>query len=495
VPSSQKRLERSNVLSDVKNGLTIVLTGASGYVGQLILHDLVEVADEVRCMTRRPESLDPILPEGAIAVKGDTFEPVSLDVVLEGATVAYYLVHSLGESGDFADLEATSARNFGQAAKRAGVKRIVYLGGLAQKSTSNDASGHMASRHKVGVILRESGVPVTEFRASTIIGAGSMPFEAVRALVERLPIMVTPKWVREELQPISARDMRKYLITGIQDQPGSHIYEIGGADIVRYQDIMRMYARVRGLRRIMVPVPVITPRLSSHWLRLVTPAHYRIGRRIVESSVHKSIVIDDSAKRFNIECLDTETAIRIAMEDEDNDLKFLDLYPNSKGFKTQEGTRFLERRVVKANVEMNQAAKIAKSVGGQNGWFWGNSLWRIRGFIDRIVGGVGYRKGRPEGELSEGDLVDFWTVRRVSPDRLTLSADMRLPGEALLDFKIREADKSVYIDMTVSFNPRGWIGYAYWFALYPIHALVFNKMMSSLERRVASSLVEDIIPL
>ena len=477
-------------MSEVKSGLKIVLTGASGYVGQLILQDLVEIADEVRCMTRRPESLDPILPEGAIAVKGDTFEPASLDVVLEGATVAYYLVHSLGESEDFADLEATSARNFGQAAKRAGVQRIIYLGGLAQESAESSASGHMASRHKVGDILRESGVSVTEFRASTIIGAGSMPFEAVRALVERLPIMVTPKWVREELQPISARDMRKYLIAGMKDQPGSHIYEIGGADVVRYQDIMRMYARSRGLLRVMIPVPVITPRLSSHWLRLVTPAHYRIGRRIVESAVLKSVVTDDSARRFNIECLDTETAIKVAIKDEDKDLKFLDLYPNSKGFKTQEGTRFVERRVVKANVEMNQASKIAKSVGGQNGWFWGNSLWQIRGFLDRLVGGVGYRKGRPEGELSEGDAIDFWTVRRVSPDRLTLSADMRLPGEALFDMKIRETDKSVYIDMTVSFNPRGWIGYAYWFALYPIHALVFNKMMSALERRVASSPVE-----
>jgi len=435
-------------------------------------------------MTRHPGSLDENLVGNATAVYGDTSNLESLIKAMEGVDDAYYLVHSMADSDDFEELEAQSARNFGAAAAKAGIKRIIFLGALSQ-SDNEESSKHMSSRHKTGEILKNSGVPTIEFRASVIIGAGSMPFEAVRALVERLPVMVTPRWVRGELQPISARDLKNYLITALEIDPISRVIEIGGADVVRYQDLMKMYSDVRGLKRFMIPVPVITPRLSSHWLRLVTPAHYKIGRRIVESAVHRSVVSRDTAsKLFDFNPLGTKAAIEQALQDEESSFSFLDEKGKATDYKTQVGTRFVEKRTRHVAKDPDAAFHIASRIGGEHGWFWQSWLWTLRGWMDLAAGGVGPRQGRPE-TLRVGDSLDFWRVERISDNRLTLSADMRLPGDAIFDIHVYKlaANESV-LEHTVAFNPKGWAGYLYWFALYPIHSLIFRKMLDNMGKDI-----------
>ena len=463
---------------------TILLTGATGYVGGLLLPALSRKFRHIKCMTRNPSSIAAGLEDGVTAVYGDTTDHDSLEEAMEGVDDAFYLVHSLGDSDDFEELEAQSAKNFGAAAAKSGVKRIIFLGALSQ-TEKEDSSKHMASRHRTGELLRQSGVPTIEFRASVVIGAGSMPFEAVRALVERLPIMVTPRWVRGVLQPISASDLRDYLIAGLNIPAISRVIEIGGADVVRYQDLMKMYSKARGLRRMMIPVPVITPRLSSHWLRLVTPAHFSIGKRIVESAVHRSVVSSKVASElFDLKPLGTKQAIKTAISDEESSFEFLDKNGKAKDYKTLIGTRFVEKRTRPLSVDPNRAFRIACQIGGQYGWKWQSWLWTLRGWIDRSVGGVGLRKGRPEN-LQLGDQLDFWTVARVTTNRLTLSADMRLPGNAVFDIHVFEnASGDVCLEHTVSFNPRGWIGHFYWFALYPLHALVFRKMLNNMAEQI-----------
>ena len=466
---------------------TILLTGATGYVGGLLLPALSRKFRHIKCMTRNPSSIAAALEDGVTAVYGDTTDHDSLEEAMEGVDDAFYLVHSLGDSDDFEELEAQSAKNFGAAAAKSGVKRIIFLGALSQ-TEKEDSSKHMASRHRTGELLRQSGVPTIEFRASVVIGAGSMPFEAVRALVERLPIMVTPRWVRGVLQPISASDLRDYLIAGLNIPAISRVIEIGGADVVRYQDLMKMYSKARGLRRMMIPVPVITPRLSSHWLRLVTPAHFSIGKRIVESAVHRSVVSSKVASElFDLKPLGTKQAIKTAISDEESSFEFLDKNGKAKDYKTLIGTRFVEKRTRPLSVDPKRAFTIACQIGGQYGWKWQSWLWTLRGWIDRSVGGVGFRKGRPEN-LQLGDQLDFWTVARVTTNRLTLSADMRLPGNAVFDIHVFEnASGDVCLEHTVSFNPRGWIGHFYWFALYPLHALVFRKMLNNMAAQIEAA--------
>jgi len=463
---------------------TILLTGATGYVGGLLLPALSQKFRHVRCMTRNPSSIASGLEDGVTAVYGDTADQDSLIEAMKGVDDAFYLVHSLADSDDFEELEALSAKNFGAAAAKSGVKRIIFLGALSQ-TDNEETSRHMSSRHRTGELLRQSGVPTIEFRASVVIGAGSMPFEAVRALVERLPVMVTPRWVRGELQPISARDLRDYLIAGLDIPAVSRVIEIGGTDVVRYQDLMKMYSKARGLKRAMIPVPVITPRLSSHWLRLVTPAHYSIGKRIVESAVHSSVVRSKAASElFDLQPLGTKEAIETAISDEESSFEFLDKNGKARDYKTLIGTRFVEKRSRSLSEHPKRAFVIASQIGGKYGWKWQSWLWTLRGWIDRTVGGVGFRKGRPDN-LQPGDHLDFWTVARVTDNRLTLSADMRLPGDAVFDIHVFEnASGDTFLEQTVSFNPRGWLGYFYWFALYPLHALVFRNMLNNMAAEI-----------
>ena len=465
----------------------VVLSGSTGYVGQLILKGLSERFKEVRCLTRSPENLID-LPDNCRALKVDLLVGDEIENAMLGASAAFYLVHSLDESDDFEKMEYESARLFSQAASKNNLQRIIYLGALAREST--ESSPHMRSRHRVGEILKESGVPTIEFRASVIIGSGSMPFESIRALVERLPIMITPRWVRQPLQPIAASDLRSYLLRAVEIKLSeSRIVEVGGADVVSFMDVMRIYAKKRGLNRIMINVPVISPSLSSHWLRIVTPAHYQVGRRIVDSSIHESVVDQDTQPDFDIPVLTTEQAIEQSLKDEHDELKFIErieAYDSTdlEVFRSQFGTRFIEQRIIKVNATKEQVAGILSRIGGRHGWYWGTWLWKLRGALDKLVGGTGYRKSDNSESLKVGDTLDFWTVVRSDSDRLTLEANMRLPGDAIFDLRVNSSNKGICANSeiihTVAFNPKGLFGYLYWFALLPIHSLVFNKMVSSM---------------
>ncbi len=294
----------------------VLLTGATGYVGGRLLPALETHGYRVRCLVRRPAAFTHEAGPATEVVSADLLDRSSLDVALRGVDAAYYLVHSMASSGSFEDADRQAARNFGEAAKAAGVDRIIYLGGLG--STDEALSPHLRSRHEVGQILRESGVPVLEFRASIIIGSGSLSFEMIRALVERLPIMITPRWVRVTAQPIAIDDVLEYLIAALQlPMAECRIYEIGGADQVSYADIMRTYARQRHIRLRMISVPVLTPYLSSLWLGLVTPLYARIGRKLIESIIHTTVVRDNVARSaFAVRPMGVEEAVRRAIAQE-----------------------------------------------------------------------------------------------------------------------------------------------------------------------------------
>jgi uncharacterized protein YbjT (DUF2867 family) len=426
-------------------------------------------------------------------VYGDVLDVQSLDRPLDGIDVVYYLVHSMGSTGDFDLKDRIGARNFATAARAAGVRRVVYLGGLG---SDRKLSPHLRSRQEVGRILRDAGPPTIELRASIVIGSGSLSFEMVRALVEKLPVMVTPKWVRSLAQPIAIEDLLAYLMAA-RDIPetGSRVYEIGGTDCVSYDEIMKEYARQRGLRRVMLPVPVLSPGLSSRWLGLVTPVYARIGRKLLDSVRHDTVVLDDRANRsFGIRPRGVKEAIARALVNEDREFaetRWSDAL-SSKGEHsewggTPWGSRIVDSRSRWIDCSPRDAFAPIRRIGGGTGWYYGDWLWRLRGFLDLLVGGVGVRRGRRDPEkLVPGDAVDFWRVEAVEPDRLLrLAAEMKLPGRAWLQFEVSEEAGGVRIRQTAVFHPAGLLGRAYWHALYPIHAFVFRGMLRGLARAAA----------
>jgi uncharacterized protein YbjT (DUF2867 family) len=471
----------------------ILLTGASGYVGGRLLRSLETQAYRVRCVARRPEILRERVAPSTEIVRGDVLDRPSLDAALRGITTAYYLVHSMGSDGSFESADREAARNFGQAAQAAGVRRIIYLGGLGAEDGA--LSPHLRSRQEVGRILRESGVPVLEFRASIIIGSGSLSFEMIRSLVERLPVMVTPKWVKVPAQPIAIDDVLEYLTAALRLPAGeSRIYEIGGADQVSYADIMRTYARQRGIRFRMIAVPVLTPFLSSLWLGLVTPLYARIGRKLIESIVHPTVVRDDAAFRiFDIRPVGVEEAVRRALASEEEHYaatRWSDALsssgepPSPSWGGVRLGSRLLDSRTAIVAASPAAAYQPIQRIGGATGWYAWNWLWRVRGFLDLLAGGVGLRRGRPSpSTLRVGDTVDWWRVESVEPDHwLRLVAEMKLPGRAWLEFEVTGSGSSSTIRQTAIFDPVGLWGRAYWYALYPVHHLVFSGMLRGIAR-------------
>lgn len=464
----------------------ILLTGATGYVGGRLLSALQAAGHRVRCLARHPEFLaSRVRPETEI-VKGDCLDAASLPPACAGVHTAYYLVHSMGSTGDFTEQDRAAAANFGAAAGAAGVQRIVYLGGLG--STDGRLSAHLRSRHETGDALRASGVPVVELRASIVLGSGSLSFELIRALVERLPVMLCPRWVRTTAQPIAIEDVLSYLLEAMNLPRGQEgIFEIGGADRVSYADIMNEYARQRGLRRLMIPVPLLTPRLSSLWLGLTTPVYARVGRKLIESVENETTVHDDRALRvFPIRPMGLRQAIERAILNEDQEyavtrwsdaISSAGLPPSWGGLRF--GTRLVDSRAVHVPVHPAAAFTAIERIGGSNGWFYGNWLWRLRGMIDLLFGGVGMRRGRrhPQ-ELAVGDTVDFWRVEAFEPDRrLRLVAEMQLPGRAWLEFEVEPDANGTTIRQTAVFDPVGLLGLLYWYAIYPLHTRVFAGML------------------
>jgi uncharacterized protein YbjT (DUF2867 family) len=464
----------------------ILLTGATGYIGGRLLKALDGVGRRVRCLARNPQFLQSRVAPETEVVRGDVLEKSSLKPAMAGVQTAYYLIHSMGATANFEEADRHAARHFAEAAAEAGVQRIVYLGGLGDSST--ELSAHLRSRQEVGTILSASGVPTLEFRASIILGSGSLSFEMIRALVERLPVMITPRWVLVPAQPIAVTDVVDYLVAALEVPVRGHqIFEIGGPDRVSYADLMREYARQRGLRRLMIPVPVLTPWLSSLWLGLVTPIYARIGRKLIGSIRHPTVVRDESALQvFGIRPRGVREAIALALRNEDHEFaqtRWSDavasggMPPHWGGVRF--GNRLVDSRVACVNAPPFRAFGPIRQIGGAAGWYYGDVLWRLRGFVDLLAGGAGLRRGRRDPEwLRVGDTVDFWRVEAFEPDRrLRLAAEMKLPGRAWLEFEVMGDQTTATIYQTAIFDPVGLAGLAYWYGLYPLHHLVFAGML------------------
>ena len=402
-----------NSKKELKEKNLVLLTGATGYVGGRLLKALEESQYHLRCLVRRPELLRPRVDSKTDVVKADVLDRSSLIPAMDGVKIAFYLVHSMGSAESFEENDRIAAQNFGEIAKEAGVERIIYLGGLGNEKEV--LSSHLRSRQEVGYILRASKVPVIEFRASIVIGSGSLSFEMIKSLVERLPIMLIPKWALMSAQPIAIDDLISYLMEALyKTDNANYLFEIGGFDQVSYLEIMRIYAKSINKRVLMIPVPVLTPYLSSLWLGLVTPLYARIGRKLVESIVHSTVVHDDTALRsFNIKPIGVEEAIQRAIKLENKETaasRWYDSTSSSGKTNTYEGYRFVERLIDSRTLNINVPAETAfnpiQNIGGEKGWYAWNLLWQLRGFIDLLLGGVGMRRGRSHKDK----LIILWVI-------------------------------------------------------------------------------------
>ncbi len=468
----------------------VLVAGATGYVGGRLLTALEERGERVRCLARRPEALRPRIAATTELVAGDITDPAALAAALDGVQSAFYLIHTMDARGDYARRDREVAARFGAAAQAAGVQRIIYLGGLGR---GPGLSEHLASRQETGRVLAESGVPTIELRASIIIGSGSLSFEMIRALVERLPVMITPRWVSTRTQPIAIEDVIAYLLAAL-DAPKSvaGVFEIGGADVATYGSIMREYARQRGLRRWMIPVPLLTPRLSSLWLRLVTPLHATVGRALIDGVRNETIVGDDRARMLRTaRPLGFAEAIERALRNEDRafaETRWCDAFGDRSTRVTRAYLpRIVDSRVTEVPCEPERAFEPIRRLGGESGWHYGNTLWRIRGALDLAVGGPGLRRGRRDPHaLRSGDALDFWRVEAFDPPRLLrLAAEMRLPGRAWLQFEVEPAAAGARIRQTAIFDPLGLAGLLYWYALYPLHRMIFSGMLRGIAAAAA----------
>ncbi|MDP8246072.1 MAG: SDR family oxidoreductase [Candidatus Hinthialibacter antarcticus] len=484
-------------LMAMKTNSTILLTGATGYVGGRLLPKLVDRGYQVRCLTRRPEALQSRNVANIEIIQGNVLDEDSLVKAMDGATAAYYLVHSMGSRKRFEREDRIAAERFASAAKKADLERIIYLGGLGD--SNHQLSAHLKSRHEVGRIFRESGVKTIELRASVVIGSGSLSFEMVRALTERLPVLITPRWVSVPTQPIAVNDILSYLVQSLDvETTHSRVYEIGGSDIVTYGDLMKEYARQRGLKRWMISVPVLTPYLSSLWLGLVTPIYARIGRKLIDSIRNPTIVTDETAQEdFSIRPVDMQTAVASALINEDKqfaETRWSDALSSIGTLQDWGGVRFgsriVDSRTALIRCKPEGAFRPIERIGGENGWYYGNFLWKIRGWIDLCFGGAGLRRGRRDPEhVRIGDALDFWRVEAVEPNRLIrLSAEMKLPGRAWLQFEVEPDSQGSIIRQTAIFDPVGLPGLLYWYALFPLHEFVFAGMLREIARRAQNSI-------
>ena len=474
--------------------MNVLVTGASGYIGGRLVPRLLAAGHRVLCMARDPSRLAGRPWPGVEVVAGDALDPASLDRALAGMEAAYYLIHSLaaGESG-FEALDRTAARNFGEAAMRAGTRQIIYLGGLGERNT--ELSKHLRSRHETGEALRVGGAPVTEFRAAVIVGSGSLSFEMIRYLTERVPVMITPRWVKTRCQPIAVDDVTAYLVAALGNPDAiGRVFEIGGPEVLTYGDMMLGYARTRGLRRWLVAVPVLTPRLSSYWVDLVTPIPKAYARTLVEGMRSEVVVHDDSAAQvFGVAATPYHEAVRLALENIERgqvETSWAGSFPSGSpepgvSVEEREG-RVFERRTETVDAAAGRVYAVFTGIGGRRGWYAANLLWQLRGALDRIAGGVGMRRGRRHpDELRPGDALDFWRVESVEPGRsLRLRAEMKVPGKAWLVFEVHaEGTNRSRLVQTAVFEPRGLLGALYWYALYPLHQIVFSGMAKGIRRR------------
>lgn len=484
-------------------GPLVAVTGASGYVGGRLVPALLEAGYRVRCIAREPRKLDGRSWRNHPAVsvvRGDLSDAEALAGQLSGCFAAYYLVHSMEASGKgYAERDRKIAAVFAESAATARVQRIIYLGGLGELGPG--LSKHLSSRREVEHVLASTGVPVTVFRAAMIIGSGSASFEILRYLVERLPVMVTPSWVRTESQPVAIADVLHWLVRSLSaPETAGKTLEIGGADVVPYRELMRIMAEELGLpRRVVVPLPMLTPRLSSGWISLVTPVSYRIARPLAEGLRNRVVVTNEEAQRLMPhKALGVREAIRQALEQVRGnavDTRWSVAGPVPGDPEWAGGTVFTDERSITIRATEQDVFGAVCRIGGGHGWYAGDVLWRIRGWMDTLAGGPGLRRGRRDRDRVEfGETLDFWRVIGVEPGRsLHLLAEMKLPGTATLNFSIAPGveEGGTTLTMTARFRPKGVLGILYWYSVLPLHNLVFGGMLRGIGRAAESRAVDE----
>jgi uncharacterized protein YbjT (DUF2867 family) len=483
---------------DLHGPARIAVIGATGYVGGRLVPQLVDAGHRVRCLARDPHRLDHIEWRDRVeVVAGDVLEQTSLDAAFVGIETVYYLVHAMGKSHDFEDADRRGAENTRRAAEQAGVARIVYLGGLGDDDAA-DLSVHLGSRHEVGRVLAAGPVSVTELRAAVIIGSGSASFEMLRHLDEVLPVMICPRWVtRTRCQPIAIADVLHYLIAVLDLPPDTdRVLEIGGPDVLTYRDMMDRYAAVAGLRRrVVIPIPVLTPRLSSHWVNLVTPLPYGLARPLVESLINDVVVSPERDIRRVLphEPYTLDEAIRRALtvvQDLAVRTSWMDSPPRTTSASPMPqdpdwagGTVLRNEQEVATTADPEALFATVAGIGGARGWYVAGPLWAIRGWLDKLVGGVGMRRGRRHpDELRVGDALDFFRVEAYDPpELLRLRAEMKVPGDAWLEWRIGTDDVGVtHLHQLARFHPRGISGRAYWWVLLPAHKVIWRRLAERL---------------
>jgi uncharacterized protein YbjT (DUF2867 family) len=476
-------------------GAAIFVTGTTGYVGGRLVPALLRAGYRVRCLAREPRKLqerpwrnDPNVD----VVQGDLSDVDALADQLRGFTVAYFLVHSMEASGGkYVERDRLLASNFAQAAKMAGVQRIIYLGGLGELGAG--LSHHLRSRREVEETLGSTGISVTTLRAAMIIGSGSASFEILRYLVERLPVMVTPSWVTTESQPVAISDVLHWLVRCLEvPETTGKTLEIGGPDVLPYRDLMRIMAEELDIpKRWIVPVPILTPKLSSLWISLVTPVSYKIARPLAEGLRNRVVVTDDSTQRLMPHpALGVREAIQRALhkiELNEVETRWSVAGPIQGDPHWAGGKVFADQRSVMIQADPASVFAAVCRIGGGNGWYAGDILWRIRGWMDTLIGGPGLRRGRRDSERVEfGEALDFWRVVGIDRDRsLSLLAEMKLPGVAMLNFDLAPiGDERTRLTMTARYRPKGLFGILYWYAVAPLHNIVFGGMLKGI-RNVA----------
>jgi uncharacterized protein YbjT (DUF2867 family) len=484
------------------DGPLCLVTGATGYVGGRLVPELLNAGYRVRCMARSPERLrDHPWSERVEVARADMTDAAAVRGCLAGVDVAYYLIHALGSGRDFGETDRRAARVFASAAKEAGVGRIVYLGGLGPSGEdSGQVSEHLRSRGEVGEILLASGVPAAALRAAMVVGSGSASFEMMRYLTERLPVMVTPRWVRSRIQPIAVRDALRYLVECAALPPEvNRSFDIGGQDVLTYEEMMRRYAAIVGLpRRVITPVSVLSPRLSSLWVGLITPVPGGLARPLVESLRHEVVCGEHDIARFVPDppggLIGFDQAVRLALRrigDADVATRWssasvpgapsdpLPTDPDWAG-----GSLYSDVRECPVAASPERLWKVIEGIGGENGWYSWPLAWAARGFLDRLIGGVGLRRGRRDPyRLRIGDSLDFWRVEEIEPGRLLrLRAEMRLPGLAWLDLSVDVREGRTWFRQRALFRPQGLLGQLYWWAVRPFHGIVFGRMQHNIRR-------------
>jgi uncharacterized protein YbjT (DUF2867 family) len=478
----------------------VLVTGATGYIGGRLAPRLLEAGHRIRCLVREPRKLSdrPWAESPNVEIiRCDIDDPDALRAAMEGCCAAYYLVHSMMLAGaDYRERDRVLARGFAKAAGAAGLERIIYLGGLGE--IGDKLSEHLASRREVETALASGCVPVTIFRAAMIIGSGSASFEILRYLVERLPIMITPKWVSTESQPIAIRNVLHYLVACL-GEPATigRTFDAGGPDIMTYREIMQTMAQALGLRkRLVIPVPVLTPRLSSLWIHLVTPLSHRIARPLAEGLRNRVVCRDNEAHRLMPQRLLTvRESIDAALgklETHEVETSWSDAGPLPGDPDWSGGKVFVDRRTIQASAGADAVFRAICHIGGGQGYYAADWLWHLRGWMDRLLGGPGLRRGRRDPEkVGYGEALDFWRVTGIELNRrLELRAEMKLPGEASLEFEVQphpDDHGRCMVVQTARFKPRGLLGLAYWYAVLPLHSIVFNGMLKGIRRAAEES--------